>query len=147
MFFSYLLLFIGWLFVFLDQYTKGFFYLYVVVIICSCTFYVGAEIALIIHTGDTTGLRKNLVEKVSDVILVWVLWAAVSGGAGLACIVYTPLQNWLCVTLGCHFGGDMWWFFLTDVSMWCIYKYIIARSQSVNYQNTNGQQYAPLSIR
>ena len=71
------------------------------------------------------------------------LWGAITGGFGLAGIAVPPLQKWLCVTFGCHFAGEFWWFVLTDVSMWCIYKYLVTRSQSPAYQKDG---YLPLSL-
>lgn len=59
MFFSYLTIFIAWLFTFLYDWQNGFMILYVFLILTSCTFYVGAEIALIVHTANTTGLSKK----------------------------------------------------------------------------------------
>ena len=87
----------------------------------SCTFYMVAETALIIKTRNTKGLS-------------WVFFAGLSGGLGLAATAYSPLDIWLCNTFGCYLSGNTWWFFLTDVSMWCIYKYIMTRSQSEIWQ-------------
>ena len=57
----------------------------------------------------------------------WVALAGVAGGVGLAAVAVPSFMVWLCENFGCHFAGMFVWFFLTDVSMWCLYKYWMTR--------------------
>jgi len=59
--------------------------------------------------------------------LGWVTLAGIFGGIGLGAIAFPNLDIWLCHHFGCHFAGNFLWFVLTDVAMYCCYKYYMAR--------------------
>jgi hypothetical protein len=67
---------------------------------------------------------------ISISILGWMLLAGLAGGVGLLLIADQTLSVDVCLVFGCHFGGNFWWFVLTDVSMYCVYRYWLTRVPS-----------------
>jgi len=112
---SYVAIFAAWFYTIINQWWDGFLYFYVYLIFFCCGVYCIMELVHLIQTRSATGL-------------VWVFVAGVSGGLGLFAIYDVNWDYWLCDTLGCHFSGDFIWFFLSDVAMWCCYKYYMARA-------------------
>lgn len=110
-------LFAGWYYTFATGWEMGFVYLYVYVIGFSCGIYCITEFIYLIRSGNRKGLY-------------WVVLAGLTGGFGLAAVAYPQLSEWICETLGCHFGGNFVWFLLSDVAMYALFGYFCTRIQS-----------------
>ncbi len=105
----------------------GFFYLYVGVIALSGGFYILVETVHVMRSGDYQGLRTPTHKLHTLILLGWVALGGVSGFVGLSAVAFPSIDLWMCRTFGCHFAGDFLWFVLTDVSMFSLYKYYMAR--------------------
>jgi len=40
-------------------------------------------------------------------------------------VFYLPLNQFLCRAFGAYFNSEWWWFILSDVSMYYLYKYYV----------------------
>jgi len=114
--FSYATIFAAWTWSFYYQnyLDQAFMYLYVYLIGISCGIYCITETIHIISSKSIVGLG-------------WVAVAGAAGAIGLAAIDFPQFDYWLCKNLGCHFAGDFIWFLLSDVAMYCCFKYFMAR--------------------
>jgi len=112
---SYIGIFLGWVYVsYYQLWLTGFPYLYIDLIAVSCGTYLLTETIHVIRTKDTAGLG-------------WVALAGLSGLVGLASIAVPSLDVWCCHTFGCFYSGNFWWFLLTDVAMYSMWRYYAAR--------------------
>jgi len=110
----YAALFAGWVYTYINSVILGFLILYVYEIALCCGIYCVIELVLLVRSGSLRGI-------------VWVVVAGIAGAVGLYAIVSSTFGYWLCTTFGCHFGSVFMWFFLTDVAMYCCYKYYMSR--------------------
>jgi len=115
MFLSYVAIFSAWFYTIINEWWQGFIYFYVYLIFFCCGIYCITELIHLIQSRSATGLG-------------WVFVAGVSGGIGLTAVYDANWDYWLCHNLGCHFSGDFIWFLLSDIAMWCCYKYYMARA-------------------
>jgi len=122
MFISYFAIFGGWVYALLTQWINGFIYLYVLLIVVSCSLYLIMKIVNILYTKNFSGLG-------------WIFLGGLSGGFGLLAIAYPSLSNWFCQNLPLSLNGAFWWFILSDVSMFTLYKYFIT-SKTQNEEKT-----------
>jgi len=58
--------------------------------------------------------------------LKWLLIGVGYGAIGLASVFYAPFARLLCAVFTRWFNSEFWWFFLSDVSMYYLYKYYMA---------------------
>lgn len=122
------LLFGLWTYVIQAQYYEGFMYLYVYVIGFSCGLYCILEV-------------YYLIKNRSSRALVWVAASCLTGGFGLASITDQNIAIWFCHNFGCFFGGEFMWFLLSDIAMYCCFRYYMSRVTS-----NNTHKYAPLPV-
>lgn len=51
--------------------------------------------------------------------------------AGAAGVIGTYTRDyadtWLCHTFGCYFAGSFWWFVFSDIAMYFVLRYYLAR--------------------
>jgi len=121
---SYLFFFGAWSYVIQNQMWSAFVILYVYVIGFSCALYCVAELIFLIKSKTTQGL-------------IWIIIGGFAGAIGLGAIYFQGFDYWLCKHFGCYFGGDFLWFVLSDISMYCIYKWFMTRKNGNNATNTN----------
>jgi len=115
MLFSYGVLLAAWIIAFEDMMATAFQYLYIDLIAISCSFYAAVQVYLLVKSKSTAGLR-------------WVSVGVAAGALGLAGVAFPDFDTWLCHQFGCHFAGNFLWFMLTDVSMYALYRYYLARN-------------------
>lgn len=48
-----------------------------------------------------------------------------TGALGLASVFYSPLNAFWCRVFGAFLNSEWWWFILSDVSMYYLYKYFM----------------------
>ncbi|EGC35970.1 hypothetical protein DICPUDRAFT_97742 [Dictyostelium purpureum] len=86
------------------------FVLYEVVVGISCGIYLVLQVVYL--------LRNNRLEKI-----LWLIAAGVTGGVGLGITLYS--HKW-CEYFGARLSSSYAWFFLSDVAMLLIAKYIVS---------------------
>ena len=57
------------------------------------------------------------------------LLAGLLGGAGLLSERLHSFDIWLCQHFTCYFSGFFWWFFVTPICCWLIYRFYMATHQ------------------
>lgn len=90
--------------------------LYSVTILVFCGFWVLSQFILILMAQSYKGLK-------------FLILAAVSGFFGLLCINDMTLYKELCELFSCYFSGGFFWFLVTPLCIYFIYKYYLATHQ------------------
>lgn len=108
------LIFYGWWESFMNDIDAGMIILYLGVVAIGCGTWVIIQIALLIFSKNYRGVQ-------------YLLLGSFAGGFGLLSIMEGKWMIWLCEHLSCYFGTDFIWFIVTDIAIYFIYKYYVAR--------------------
>jgi len=117
-------IFIGWYFVFFQNWDIGFLIMYMLVVAVGCGSWVMIQLYLVFWKGDYRGFQ-------------YAVYATIAGAFGFFSLLDSKIDIFLCEHLGCHFSGNFWWFLVTDICIYYIYRYYQARigPAPVKYQN------------
>jgi len=112
---SYIALFGAWLYSFATHWQNAFLYLYFGVILFGCGSYCLLEVIYIIKSGNWKGTA-------------WLFAGGMSGAVGVLCVF--KWNKFFCDELSPYLSGDFWWFLLSDVSMYCLYRFFLRNKAS-----------------
>jgi len=112
-------LFVSWIVAFIHQdYTQALLVLYRDVIAISCGFYLVTQVFWFFKKGPTGFL--------------WIFWGGLAGAIGLGSVFSVTIASFWCTWLGAYsgwLGPSFVWFILSDVSVYCLVRYWLARSK------------------
>jgi len=103
-----------------------FFYLYTMMTVVCC-----GAFALV-------SLRRAIIEE-SVQSAVWLFFAVLSGAAGLYAAV--EAYAWFCAHFNPLYGGQFWWYNLSVLSMFCLFKFYAA----IHHDKPSSDGYSSLN--
>jgi hypothetical protein len=113
---SYAMIIAAWLYTALNGTRNAFVILYDGIIAVSCGLYCVITLIRIIKS-------KGLGLK-------WLLYGGFFGFVGLASVYFPSARNFWCIVFTPWFGAEFWWYVLSDLSMYCLYRYYMASHQT-----------------
>lgn len=128
---TYFGLFVAWIYSFEYNWTQGFLYLYLGTVLFGCGTYCVTELIVLFKSKRFQGTQ-------------WLFGGGIAGFVGVLCI--TKWSAWLCQNWSPLLSGDFMWFLLSDVAMWCLYKYFVINKGQANNATTIKQQKLPLPL-
>jgi hypothetical protein len=114
---------LGWLITMSTGWELGFLVMYLGIVGVGCGSWCFIQVWIMIRKRDFKGLGYFLI-------------AGFSGLVGLVSVADQGIDQFFCENFGCLFAQQFLWFLVTDIAMFCIYKYCQARVPPVNLQSS-----------
>eukprot|EP00761_Pharyngomonas_kirbyi_P009331 gb/GECH01009347.1/.p1 GENE.gb/GECH01009347.1/~~gb/GECH01009347.1/.p1 ORF type:complete len:301 (+),score=57.59 gb/GECH01009347.1/:1-903(+) len=128
---SFILIFSGWYYTLTTQWSNGFLVMYIGVVMVGCGTYLLTQLKYII-----SHFSMGTIEYLS-----------LGGLAGIIGMFAMLRSQDICQLLGEKWGtligGDFWWFFMSDVAMYFLYRYVMVRKGDRGSADSSGT-YQPL---
>jgi hypothetical protein len=106
----------GWIQCFFHGWKMGFLIMYMIVVLFGCGSWVIVQMVIVIVNKDWKSLK-------------YLFYCAFAGGFGFFSLLNMKLTVFLCEKMGCYITTEFIWFLVTDIAIYYIYKYYVARNE------------------